>query len=210
MIKLTATEILNKLKLTKKQIEDAQSRLLVGYLTTSDKNVVPAGFKDQEAFKKEAQSRLDRVQDLIKKHQKYKKALVHSNATTNVQVGSQTMTVAEAIERKASIVYEKKIINSLKDNWNKLSGEMERFNGQALEVKADAFINGMPKEAHSSENERFEARKRFIEKNVHKFVGLEDLTNKIQAMENSVHQFESTVDTALSVCNATTILEVDD
>lgn len=56
------------------------------------------------------QASYDKVMGLISYRHKIKALVVQSNACTKVIVGKEEMTVAEAIERKQSIQYEKDLL----------------------------------------------------------------------------------------------------
>ena len=59
---------------------------------------------NEEEFKKRTTSDFQSLNDLIKRRNQVKNAIVSSNAVTKVTVGGQTMTVAEAIEYKTIIL----------------------------------------------------------------------------------------------------------
>lgn len=207
---LTVTEALSKLKHVKKQIEDGTNTIILGYVATSDKAPAPAGFATQEAFQKEAKSRMDRVRDLVKFQRNLKKAIVKSNASTEVNVGASVMTVAEAIERKNSIAFDKKLVQSLKNGWATLSKQVDSANA-SLEGRADKFVvDAYGLAAKDKDTDVMGARAKWIETNKAKFVGLDNPQALIEKLEKDVYEFESQVDTALSVKNATTVISVED
>lgn len=204
MTKYTITEALLKLKITSKKITDAVEELLVGFTTTNSKTVVPVGFKNQEEFKKEAGSRIDRVSDLIRFRDRLKGAIVSSNATTRVKVGQQEMTVAEAVERKQSITFKKLVLSKLQSNLVTLENGANQRNSQ-LDRQADEFIKGL---TTAAESDRLQMRKTWIESNLTVLVTADNLRSTIEKLQNEIEEFETNVDVALSVSNARTEIEV--
>jgi hypothetical protein len=208
MAEFTVTEALVRLKLTKKKIEDAKGRLMLGLVATKDKVPLPVGYKTEEEFKKECNARMDQIRGLMRFKKNLKDALVKSNAATQVNVGSSTMTVAEAIERKNSIKDDKELLQSLRLGWNQISTAMERENN-SVEPKADKFIQEtFGKAEGSNHQEALAMRSKFIENNKPRFVGLDNAESLIKKLEEEIYEFESNVDVALSVKNSSTLVTV--
>ena len=109
--RITVTEGLVELKLYGKKINKAvDDGKFVYAVKKSDKQV--AHMSKEEASSK-IEASYQSVTDLIKNRNALKSAIVQSNAVTMVKVGDKVMTVAEAIERKSSIEYEKDLLTSL-------------------------------------------------------------------------------------------------
>ncbi len=68
-------------------------------------------------FETSAQSSIQSCEDQVKRYRAIRRALIAANATTNVTIGKETMTIAEAIERKGSIVLEVQLLNSLRNQY---------------------------------------------------------------------------------------------
>ena len=82
------------------------------WVTYKTKNI-NYGFTEED-FKKKTQAEHQSLNDLIKRRNAIKNAIVLSNATTNVQVAGQTMTVAQAIEYKQTITYKRALLDNFK------------------------------------------------------------------------------------------------
>lgn len=107
MRKITVTEGLNELKLYDSKIEKAINNLkLIG---AKKKSVDKVGVVNVEKFVADAKAAHQSIMDLIRNRNALKAAIVKSNAITYLEIGDQKMTVAEAIERKNSIQYEKEL-----------------------------------------------------------------------------------------------------
>lgn len=205
----TVTEALVKLKLATKKIDDAAAYTLTGSLATKGTNVAPAGFKNVEEFKTEVKKRLDSVTGLIEFRDRLKKAIVESNARTSVVVGSKTMTVAEAIETKQSIESRKTLLNKLVTDWQALESGANRQNA-TLETRADQFVTQLfGQNPSASLEEKARARQDFINNNTTVIVTHDATRNYIEKLKTDIDEFETNVDVALSVVNATTKVTIE-
>ena len=121
------------------------------------------------------------------------------------------MTVAEAIERKSSIVYEKKLLNSMKDQYASATQAVNRENTK-VDNKVDELIQtlvGRDTTKKLDKDEQAAVETPYRAKNEWELVdplGLLDLMTKL---EEEIDTFESQVDGKLSLCNATTFIELD-
>ncbi len=205
---LTVTEALVKLKMSNKKIEDATNYCLVGFMGTSNA-VAPAGFKDVPAYKSEVKKRLDSVGGLIKYRDKLKVAIVESNAKTKVTVGSNAMSVAEAIETKTSIKDKKTVLEKLIKNWQALEREITQLNN-TLETRADQYVvQCFAQNPSATVEEKSNARQGFIKNNTVLIVTDDNMKNTIESLKNEISEFEGNVDVALSVANATTNITIE-
>lgn len=165
-----------------------------------------------DEFKKQIQGTWDKVNDLIKRRNAIKRAVVFSNATTKVKIGELEMTVAEAIEMKNSGMEYKKILNNtVNSQYSKAIQLMDKENGETLTQKAENYVIGLygSKEGKTSTDEMEKVRKEFIANNTFELVDPIKVREKIESLEKEISEFESEVDAALSVSNAITEIEVE-
>jgi hypothetical protein len=211
MATYTVTEALVKLKLAQKKIDAGIANTLTGVIgSKGTSTMAPAGFKNTEEFKNEVKKRLDSVCGLIDFRNRLKKAIVESNAKTTVVVGSKNMTVAEAIETKNSIESTKNLLSKLVSDWTTLESLVNQKNA-SLETRADQYVTQLfQMNAGASEADKASARKNFIENNMNVIVTYENTRNLIEKLKNDIDEFESNVDVALSVVNATTSVTLSD
>lgn len=102
MTEMLVTEALNELKTLDSRIDRAiKTAKFIADAKTADNKVTPS--KTKEAFKTDAQSSYDTIDSLIKRRDNIKAAIVASNAATTVDICGETMTVAKAIDTKASL-----------------------------------------------------------------------------------------------------------
>ena len=160
----------------------------------------------------ETKSAYESINDLIRRRNAMKRAVVMSNAVTNVTVGDEVMTVAEAIEMK------QKGINNIKLLMGKLAKDSHMaledcdiHNGANLEVRANEYVTGLfgAKDGKTNVEAIDAAKKMFISANTYDFIdplGANDVANKLY---DYVRIFEADVDAALSVSNAITTIEFE-
>lgn len=213
MDELTLTEALVKLKLVEKKIEQANQQLVAGVVTVGSN--VPVGFKSQEEFKQEVKKRIDSVEGLIKFRDNLKSAIVKANATTNVTIGSKSMTIAEAIERKNSIKFRKTLVGQLANQWVQLEKAVTQQNAN-LEIRADQFLTGMFGNKESSQSpeekqaERAAVRSTWLTNNRAGILTNDKVKQIVEELDKEITDFETNVDVALSVANAQTKIVVSD
>lgn len=179
-----------------------------GLVTMSSGNKMPAGVPNKEKFGENAKAALQSVISLMENRDKAKAAIVCSNAVTKVVVGNTTMTVAEAIERKASIHYRKQLLAHLVDQFRQAEDVVNRGNRQVQERLDQMLLASRGKEGRvdASADEAF--TKSFLENNQFEMVDPCNLKDVINALQVDIEDFESNVDLALSTSNAITQVEV--
>lgn len=167
-------------------------------------------------FKAQMKSGYQKVTDLIARRDAMKRAVVLSNATTEIQIGGAKYTVAEAIEMKNHGVEFKKALLSLMTNArNSAQNELTRNGGEALEQRAEQYvlsvIAAQPKDSKMSvDSEAMKSlRKTYIENNTYDLLDPLDVTKVMAAIDAEINEFEAEVDAALSVSNALTVIEFE-
>lgn len=165
-----------------------------------------------DEFKKQIQGSWDKVSDLIKRRNAIKRAIVLSNATTKVKVGVEELTVAEAIEMKNSgMEYKKNLMNVLNKQYTQAVQITEKENGETLQQKAENYIIGLygSKEGKTPVDEIEKTKNQFIINNTFELIDPIKVREKIEALEKEIFEFESEIDSALSVSNAITELKIE-
>ena len=163
-------------------------------------------------FKKQIQGSWDKVNDLIRRRNAIKKAVVLSNATVKVKVGDEEFTVAEAIEMKNSgMEYKKILVNMLNKQYTQAIQTTEKENGETLQQKAESYVIGLygSKEGKTNIEEIEKTRKEFVTNNTFELIDPLKIREKIDALEKEISEFESEIDAALSVSNAITELTIE-
>ena len=202
---LSVAGALVELKLLDKRIDKAITSGM--FVSHREGNDLPNGYKTLDELETKIKSSEQSVLDLIERRNKIKSAIVVSNATTTVAVGGVNMTVAEAIERKSSIDYERELLMEYK---RQLANNLRMVDGinKDVERRADAMVQTYLGNDKSKADEAETIRKNFIESKVATLVDVLDIKSKIEQLEESIDIFESEVDLVLSTSNAVTMLEL--
>lgn len=195
-----------ELKLLDKRIHRTiNDSILAGY--TIGKKAM-TGFANTEEIEKRSKSDYQSIQDLIKRRNEIKSAIVVSNANTLVDVAGVSMTVAEAIERKSSIEYDKMLLNKLKQTYANIVNHVDRVNDEVKNRldKQLEILYGKDGKNKAAENE--ELTKVFKEDNEAKFIDPINLKEKIDKLQVEIEDFEANVDLALTENNALTKITI--
>ncbi|MCP4369761.1 MAG: hypothetical protein GY797_16855, partial [Deltaproteobacteria bacterium] len=122
-MEMTISRALAELKLLDKRIRGTIEKGTFAGLAQGKKSIT--GYETNDEFIKTAKSSIQSAQDLIKRRQAIKSAIVNSNAKTEVTIADKKMSVAEAIERKSSIEYEKLLLQKLKTKYFSAKDDLE-------------------------------------------------------------------------------------
>lgn len=204
--RMTIHRALTELKMLHKRIEEANRavKAVVAH-RKSDKKI--DGLEVVE-FMKNMQSSHDKVVGLIAYRNRLKALVVESNARTVVKVGSHEMTVAEAIERKQSIQYEKNLLSTLIQQYNNAIQRVAKNNNE-LPEKLEAYLVNILGNKEKQTPEEVELHtETFMKRNEYELLDPLKVKKVIEAMEDRINKFESEVDAVLSESNATTFIEV--
>ena len=164
-----------------------------------------------EDYKKVMQSFYDKANDLIKRNEAIKKAVVLSNAVTKVKIGDNEYTVAEAIWMKNHGIDNKdELLVKLQQQYNKAQAEILKNNGEELDKRAEQYVIGIYGSKEGKANtEAFEkTKKEFIKANQYELLDPIGILNVIENLEKEIDTFKAEVDAALSTSNAITEIEV--
>lgn len=209
MTMMTVTRALNELKLLDKRITDTvNGSKFVSCAKRSSKKVDQLCTKEE--FEQNAKSNYQSILDLIKRRNEIKSKIVNSNAKTIIEVAGVEMTVAEAIERKTAIIYEKMLLNHMKVHFNKSVANMNKNNEKVEEQLNVLLVTLVGKDGKNSSAEGVkEISDKYKADNEWELVNPLKLEEKIKTLEESIDGFESEVDFVLSESNSITKIEVD-
>jgi hypothetical protein len=165
-----------------------------------------------EEFKAQIQGSWDKANDLIKRRNAIKRAVVLSNATTKVKIGDNEMTVAEAIEMKNSgMSYKRNLMNTMNQQFVSAIKTIDKENGETLNQKAENYVVGLfgSKEGKTNNDELEKVRKEYINNNSFDLIDTIKVREKIDALEKEISDFETEIDSMLSTSNAITVITVE-
>ena len=205
--KMTIHRALSELKLIDSKIEKQITEIVpVGIY---QKGKLINNYIKEEDFVSSAKSKFDSVNDLIARKNAIKSAIVQANGITKVTVSEKQMTIADAINFKAVVVFKKQLITKLKNSLMKTVGELNH-NNNIVEGNVQKLLEfTFGKENVKADSKDLEAvSKPYIESNAFHLFDPLKVAEKIEAMEKEIGDFEMEVDAALSEINAVTFIEV--
>lgn len=204
MSEITITRALNELKLLDKKINGKiGSGKFIGCAKRASEKVDSIFTKEE--FRNLVKSDYDTVSSLIKRRSAIKAMIVTSNANTKVTIDNVEMTVAEAIERKNTIEYDKSLLAEMIKQYNKIYSKCNTENEKVNE-KADEMINTMLGKVEQNKKDQYKAEseivQKFIKDNEFETIDPINLQKKIEEMKEYIDNFESEVDFTLSESNS--------
>lgn len=208
----------NKISITRalKELKTLDSRIQSAITSLNVLDVTQEKFKGKtlknnstvENFTKEVKAKYDSYQDLVKRRNSIKSALVLSNATTKVRVGGREMTVAEAIDQKSLLEYKKNLLRSLKTQKSQFDKELE-LSRQNMDRQIEVFMQqNLGKDRKTSAEDYNQIAAPFIQANELKLVDPIEVSKVITNLEEEVTTFEADIDIALSESNSKTEIVV--
>lgn len=180
----------------------------VSVIATKRKSTEKLAGKPIAEAKKDMQASYDKVVGLIRYRDQLKTLVVQSNAETIVTVANEKMTVAQAIERKSSIIYEKELLKELKNQYARAVKELERHTQELPEKLETYLVNILGNKETRSEDEVMLHTETYLRRNEYELVDPINLKSIIEKLEIKIEEFESEVDAVLSESNATTMITV--
>lgn len=164
----------------------------------------------EKVVKEEMKSSYQSVVDIIKTVEAIKKAVSKSNAENTIIVCGEEMTVAEAIYMmQYGIDIQKALLDKLRSQYASAKSSVERFNRSA-EEKADKFVESMfGSKEKATGQDAIAAREAYIKQNAYEVVDPIDIVGEIKGLEAWINEFETEVDSAIQVSNATHTITID-
>ena len=163
-----------------------------------------------ENFNKMVKENLQSINDLIKRRKTIKELIVQSNANTIVEIANNKMTVASAIERKDSIIFEQNLLEKMKYQYNNALVNVNKLNEKmenSLNDKIEALISN--DKSLKNSDMVISLSKTYRDENEWSLIDDIKLKEIIDKMENDIISFINEVDVVLSESNATTFIEVE-
>lgn len=204
--RMTITKALSELKLLDKRLGKLlDSTTFVTFVIGQEP---PREARNLAEFGARAQANYQAARDLMRRRAAIKSAIVQSNARTPLQVAGESYVVAEAIERKASVSYDRHLISRLQQDLSRARTEVQREQEKVrsrLDTQAQALLG--KDNARGSEYDSL--YRSFMERNAPALVDPVNAQQEIDSLERNVETFLAEIDQALSVSNALTVIEVE-
>lgn len=211
--KMTITSALSELKILNKRIADEISGAT--FCETNKHVMRTLKGKSIADVKSEMQATYDKITSLIVRNNAIKKAVTKANAETNITVGGEQMTIAEAIYMKQTgIDYFKNLLTNMSIQYTSAQHTITCNNGDTLTQNCEAYITKLfgtsdTKTASSDLITAINAAKeKYIEENTIDLIEGVDIAKAIENLKNKIDAFEAEVDAAITVANATTVIEI--
>ena len=141
-----------------------------------------------------------------------KRGITKSNATTVVKIGDKEYTVAEAIDMKnVGVKRLQDILNKMEVQYERCRRDAERKNGDELDRRADDYVKSLYENADmkNMSDELKKVRDTFVESQTTDILDPIGAQKTMKELKDTIDSFMSEVDSALSVSNALTTIEVE-
>ena len=211
MAEMTVQRALNELKI----IDERLSKRLTEFVVVGTKKVSEARVVETREsiveFENRAKGVLDSVDGLLKRQQELKHAIMTSNATTKIEVAGKTYSVMTAIDRKRTIEKEKLVVKYMRDALIRAEYKVNQENDK-MESYIQRQTNAMAGGDLSSKKDDYiiAFEKSYREQNSWDLVDPLKIRDLIEQREQEISMFELEIDTALTVSNAITKIEIED
>ena len=161
-------------------------------------------------FKKAIESDYQKVNDLIKRRNAMKRAVVLSNATTKVTIGDKEYTVAEAIEMKNhGMDGMKSLLQHMVNQYNDAVRKFNLNSGANLEERANQYVANILGTTDKNVEQVSILHDAYIKNNKFEMIDPLDIAAKIDEIDKMIDEFNAEVDSCLSVSNALTVIEFE-
>lgn len=212
MRELSITRALQTLKLLDEKINKAMNSITFIEVKKNNIQKVANGMFTVDEYNEKVKSTFQSVNDLIEQRKKIKSLIVKSNAENFVEIAGMPYIVADAIERKNSIEYEKELLKILKQNFNKATQKLEVANTQleSANQKLIETLVGSDKSNKDLVKSTEEVAKNQWENNKMVYVDPLNIKKIIDKMENDIIEFENEVDMCLSEANSRNTIKIEE
>lgn len=207
---ITLNEALAKIKLLNKKIADKTNKLKLTSYAPKNSETEKKSNKLKKDFIEKGKSDLQEIQDLIKNIKEIKGKLVIANATNYVTVAGVQYTIAEAIERKNSIVREIDLLQHISTDYHSDKRYVDGVN-QQNQTRLDTRINTLLGNSDRKDcKDLIDAITENAKKEEFEVVNEDVVADLIDKMQEEINDFVSNIDVQLTIANSTVTIEIDD
>ena len=198
---MSVTQGLSELKLIRSRIDTGIEKAVFVVLKKKRDLV------DVTAFSSNAVSSYQSIVDLLERYNRIKSSIVQSNAGTVVTIAGKTYTVADAVERKRSIEYEKDLLSRMKKQWERVREEFADHS-ESEQTRVDRLVTTeLGKESKTNVEVVSKLTETFLDQNKAEIIDPLNLADHIKKLHKSIEEFETQVDWVLSESNAKTLVQ---
>jgi len=199
---MSVTQGLSELKLVRNRLESGVEHAKFVVLKKKRDLIDPTAFSAQTI------SGYQSIMDLLARYNRIKSQIVQSNAATNVTIAGQEYTVADAVERKRSIEYEKTLLAKMKRHWERVREEFTEHS-EAEQARVDRLVTTeLGKESRTNVEVVSNLTETFLAQNRAEILDPLNLAERIKTLEKQIEEFETQVDWVLSEANGRTLIHV--
>jgi hypothetical protein len=167
-----------------------------------------SSYVNEAELKKTATAEYQSYMDLVKRRDAIKRAIVLSNANTQVAIGNWNGTVAEAIEHKSSVNYTKNLLAKMKRDVQ-FAEETYKSSVNEITDRLDRLLSSeLGKDVKTNPETIAALTASFQETNKVQLIDPLGLKAKARQLEQEIDAFESNVDWVLSETNGKTLITV--
>ncbi|EJB4242370.1 tail fiber protein [Salmonella phage vB_SenS_UTK0009] len=209
--RISKTRALATIKSLEAKIRKAtENQLLIAVGEGKDHNQVVVGAAiEVDALSTRITSDFQSLLDMITQRDRIKSALIKSNAETIVEIGSRTMTVAEAIEAKRSMELKAQLLANMSKQFRAATSKFNTQKAQ-FDAKYERLQDSMATRDKKTSEDEVKMQLNLLELKSTPFLidplGLEAL---IKQHDEEYQDFATNVDFVLSESNASTFIEVE-
>ncbi len=203
---MSLTRGLVELKLLDKRINSTIDRSNFVDAVKGKKDITCKLIKKTD-FQKDAKANIQSIKSLIERRNCIKCAIVAKNAKTKVRISGKNYSIAEAIERKNSIIYEQRLLSKLKSQLNKAE-EMVNEGNDTMERTLDTLLGQQLSADKKNTNDAKDFIKSYKQLNEYKLFDPLKVRKLIDEYEEDIDNFLAEVDLILSESNANTFIEI--
>ena len=151
------------------------------------------------------------VTDINRNVEAIKRAISEANASLKITVCGEEMSVAEAIYMmNYGVDAKRRILETLRSQYTGAKRAVDRANGIDLDERADQFIIALyGSKDKANGQDALAVREKFKKENSFEIVDSIGVLSEIKAREDWIDRFESEVDGAIQVSNATHTITID-
>ena len=202
----TITRALVELKTIDKKIQKKIDTS--GFIAFSIGKFPVAGYITNEEAEKDFKANFDSVNDLIKRRNALKSAVVKSNAVVVVNINGEKLTVAESIERKNSIQLHKDFLYQMKSQHQNCVKRIEEHTSKVDNVVSEITGALAGKQAKLKDDDIKRIEEIASESHKAQLCDPNKLRTEIDKLEEYIVGFEREVDIVLSESNTKSEIQV--
>lgn len=211
MASITMTAALRKRKMLKLQLDKGtKTGMFVSLYEGDAKRPFKRMFQTESLLNKTIKAQVESVADQITYYHKLVAAIIKSNAETTVTVAGVSYTVADAIERRNSIMLTRNYITRIKNNIAEAADYITRRDKE-IDTEVSSLVERSKTEsmdASALKQLESDTRTRVISDKALKIADPCGLASSVDKMEEEYQDFCNELEDALNISNAVTLIEV--